>query len=510
MTDLLVREARVVPLDEAGPGAAPPEPVDVLVQGGTIALVGPDLWAPPGVAVLSAEGRWLLPGLWDQHVHLTQWALVAGRLDLSGTSGPGEVLDRVRGHLAAGWTPPATGLLTGYGYRSATWAEAPTVAALDEVTGSVPTVLISGDGHNGWLNTAALRFLGLPEREGPLLEAEWFEVYTRLGTLPGAERETERAVHDAVAAARARGVVGVVDLEWARTWEQWPRRYAAGLGPWRVRAGVYPDRLDEVVGAGLRTGQTLHGTGGLATMGPLKVITDGSLNTRTACCAEPYADAAALEHPTGVLNLTEGELTEVAARAAGAGLELALHAIGDRAVATVLDVFAATGARGSVEHAQLVRREDLARWAALPVRASVQPAHLLDDRTVAERCWPGRTDRAFVVRGLLEAGIEVVLGSDAPVSPLDPWLAVATAVHRGEPDEPAWHPEESLTPRQALAASVDGRRVAPGEPGDLVLLDEDPLAPGEPAEQARRLRRTPVAATVVAGHLAWVSGPPTG
>src|SRR5690606_27147927 len=156
MTDLLVREARVVPRDEAGPGAAPPEPVDVLVQGGTIALVGPDLWAPPGVAVLSAEGRWLLPGLWDQHVHLTQWAPVAGRLDLSGTSGPGEVLDRVRGHLAAGWTPPATGLLTGYGYRSATWAEAPTVAALDEVTGSVPTVLISGDGHNGWLNTAAL------------------------------------------------------------------------------------------------------------------------------------------------------------------------------------------------------------------------------------------------------------------------------------------------------------------------------------------------------------------
>jgi predicted amidohydrolase YtcJ len=484
--------------------------VDVLVQGGTIALVGPDLWAPPGVAVLSAEGRWLVPGLWDQHVHLTQWALVSSRLDLSGTSGPAEVLERVRARLAAGWTPPPTGLLTGFGHRSATWTEAPTVAALDAVTGSVPTVLISGDGHHGWLNTAAMRFLGLPQREGPLLEAEWFEVYTHLGTLPGAEREAERAVHDAVAAARSRGVVGVVDLEWARTWEQWPQRYAAGLGPWRVRTGVYPDRLDEVVGAGLRTGRTLPATGGLATMGPLKVITDGSLNTRTACCAEPYADAAGLEHPTGVLNLGAEELTDLATRAHAAGFELALHAIGDRAVSTVLDVFEATGARGSVEHAQLLAREDLPRWARLRVRASVQPAHLLDDRVVAEQCWPDRTDRVFVLRGLVGAGIEVVLGSDAPVSPLDPWLAVAAAVHRGDPDEPAWHPEEAITPRQALAASVDGRRVAPGEPGDLVLLDEDPLAPGEPADQARRLRGIQVAATVVAGHLAWVSGPPTG
>src|SRR5690606_18261868 len=108
----------VVPLDAGELQPAPGEPVDVLVQGGTIALVGPDLWAPPGVAVLSAEGRWLLPGLWDQHVHLTQWALVSSRLDLAGTSGPGEVLRRVAERLAAGWTPPPTGLLTGYGYRS--------------------------------------------------------------------------------------------------------------------------------------------------------------------------------------------------------------------------------------------------------------------------------------------------------------------------------------------------------------------------------------------------------
>src|SRR5690606_22343650 len=146
---------------------------------------------------------------------------------------------------------------------------------------------------------------------------------------------------------------------------------------------------------------------------------------------EPYADAADLAHPTGVLNLTEQELNEVAVRATGAGLQLALHAIGDRAVGTVLEVFAATGARGSVEHAQLVRWEDLARWVTVPVRASVQPAHLLDDRVVAEQCWPDRTDRAFVVRGLQEAGIEVVLGSDAPVAALDPWLTMATAVHRG-------------------------------------------------------------------------------
>ena len=91
--------------------------------------------------------------------------------------------------------------------------------------------------------------------------------------------------------------------------------------------------------------------------------------------------------------------------------------------------------------------------AALGVRASVQPAHLLDDRDVTERLWPGRSERCFPLRWMLDEGVDVVLGSDAPVSPLDPWLAVAAAVHRSGDEREPWHPEQSITVREALAAS---------------------------------------------------------
>ena len=166
-----------------------------------------------------------------------------------------------------------------------------------------------------------------------------------------------------------------------------------------------------------------------------------------------------------------------------------------------------TGAVGSVEHAQLVDLADVERWAALAdrVRASVQPAHLIDDRSVTEQCWPDRTHRTFTLRSFLDAGIELALGSDAPVSPLDPWLAMAAAVHRGDTSsgQESWHPEQEITAREALAASVDGQRLVPGAPGDVVLLDADPLAsPDAPsAERARVLREMTVSLTVLDGQV---------
>ena len=164
-----------------------------------------------------------------------------------------------------------------------------------------------------------------------------------------------------------------------------------------------------------------------------------------------------------------------------------MHAIGDRAVTEALAAFADTGARGGIEHVQLTTRDDVRRMADLGVRASVQPAHLLDDRDVTERLWPGRSERCFPLRWMLDDGVEVVLGSDAPVAVLDPWLAVAAAVHRSGDDRAPWHPEQSITPREALAASTDGLgTVAPGHPADLVLLDADPLdGAGDPAHAAR-------------------------
>ena len=148
-------------------------------------------------------------------------------------------------------------------------------------------------------------------------------------------------------------------------------------------------------------------------------------------------------------------------------------------------------------------RDDVALMGRLGVRASVQPAHLLDDRDVTELIWPDRADRCFPLRWMADDGVPMAFGSDAPVSPLDPWLAIAAAVHRSADDRPAWHGEQALTPREALAASVDGQGpVHAGARADLVLLDADPLdASGSTADQAARLRSMPVAATWVAGRL---------
>jgi predicted amidohydrolase YtcJ len=190
---------------------------------------------------------------------------------------------------------------------------------------------------------------------------------------------------------------------------------------------------------------------------------------------------------------------------------VATHAIGDRALMDALEAYDATGAVGSIEHAQLVRREALPHLARLGLRASVQPAHLLDDRDVTELCWPDRAGRCFAFRWMADAGVELALGSDAPVSPLDPWLAIAAAVHRSADERPPWHPEQSLTAREALAASVDGQgSVHAGMAADLVLLDADPLAPtadpsddsaDDSAARSAALRSMPVAATLVGGDI---------
>jgi predicted amidohydrolase YtcJ len=150
-----------------------------------------------------------------------------------------------------------------------------------------------------------------------------------------------------------------------------------------------------------------------------------------------------------------------------------------------------------------MRASDIDRMAALGLVASVQPAHLLDDRAVTAAIWgEERAARSFPLRGLVDAGVPLAMGSDAPVARLDPWLAMAAAVHRGEPDDAAWHPEQSLTAPEALAASTGGLgTVQPGQVADLALLDADPLEPGEPSEIAGRLRGMQVAATVVAGQM---------
>ncbi len=486
MADFLLRDVRLV---ELGKGRSWVGPVDVLVEQGSIREIGHSLDRPAGIEAYDAQGRWAIPGLWDQHVHLAQWTARRDRLDLAGTTSPDDALARVRAWLA---THP--GPLVGRGHRIGMWAEQPTVARLDEVAPDVPVVLIAGDAHHAWLNSRALRALGLPDREDVVAENEWYEAYTRIDTIVEPDVSPE-AYRRTLQQAAALGIVGVVDLERGQTAADWEERDS----PVRVRVATYADGLDEVIRAALRTGDPLPGSPDTVTMGPLKIISDGSLNTGTAWCCEEYADGSG----SGAPNQTPAELAGLLDRAHAHGLEVATHAIGDRALHEALTAYDATGASGSIEHAQLVRRDSVREMARLGLRASVQPAHLLDDRDPTELAWPDRAGRCFAFRWMLEDGVSLAFGSDAPVSPLDPWLAIAAAVHRSADDRPPWHPEQALTAREALAASVDGQgTLHAGMRADLVLLDADPLAPAaDTGEQAVRLRAMPVSLTLAAGEV---------
>ena len=492
--DLLLASARI----PAGLGGPEPssthrgsDPVDLLIRGGRIAAVVP-AGAPLGDVDAGAErlelgGRWVVPGLWDEHVHMTQWAIARRRVDVADAASAAEAAQRMR--AAAGGPGASAGeLLVGQGFRDGLWPDAPTSAVLDAAVPHRPVVIVSGDLHACWLNSPALERFGLAGHPSGLLrEDECFAVVPRLAEAPVAT--TDAWVAEAATAAAARGVVGVVDMEMPWSMAHWRRRMASGFDLLRVWASVYPGAIEEAVAAGIATGEAV---GPLLHMGYAKVITDGSLNTRTAYCVDPYPGTA----DRGVLSVPTDALLVFLRRAAEAGIAPAVHAIGDEANRLALDALEALGVGRAVapriEHAQLLRRADLPRFAASGIVASIQPEHAMDDRDVAEHHWAGRTERGYLVADLLGAGARVVFGSDAPVAPLDPWVGIAAAVTRTRGDREPWHPEQAISPVEAIACSAR-TRLRTGAPADLAVLDADPHDPAA-------LRTMPVAATLLAGR----------
>jgi predicted amidohydrolase YtcJ len=487
MSSLLLRQVRVVPVD--GPlGNPAADPVDVLIQDGVITEIGTGIETaarPRGAHVADGDGRWLIPGLWDAHVHLGQWALAARRLDLSRTSSPEDVLA-----LVARSARPGRPVI-GTGQRAGTWARPVTVAELDAACAAVPVVLINGDFHHAWMNTAALDALGLPRRDDIVTEAEWFAAYPRVAGLEGAA--TTADYRKVLGDAAAKGLVGLVDFEFGVPWSDWAQRWHEGCDLLRIRWSAYAGQLDAVRAAGLRSGACLPGADDRLTVGSLKIISDGSLGTRTAWCHEPYADTGGCGAP----NLPDDKLVALLDEARDDGLSVATHAIGDRALEAALAAYAATGARGTIEHAQLTTDRAITEMSRLGLGASVQPAHLLDDRQIMDRVWADRAERCFSLRSMIDHGIRLALGSDAPVAPLDPWLAIATAVHRGHPDDEPWQPGQAITVAEAITASADGRRIAVGQPGDVALIDSDPLASDAAGLTAMRVALTAVAGRIV-------------
>ncbi|MGB3909354.1 MAG: amidohydrolase family protein [Pseudolysinimonas sp.] len=426
----------------------------------------------PGEGDHDLEGRWVIPGLWDHHVHFGQWAMAARRLDLSPATSAAHAASLVRDALADSPLEPGVVFLAS-GFRDGLWPDTPVPELLE--FGDIPAALLSGDVHTLWTNRAALRMLGRPDEDWWLREQPAFDLTRRISTVPA--EVLDRWALDAARKAAARGVTGIVDFEMEDGPGSWARRFAAGFSGLRVRAAVYPHTPDlpDVASP-------------LYEVGPYKLFTDGSLNTRSAWCYDVYPGTG----DAGLPSYEPGGLLAAARAGVSRGLTPAIHAIGDRAVTEALDVFEQLGVPGSIEHVQLIRDADLPRFAALGIGASVQPEHAMDDRDVAEHYWAGRTGRAFAYRALLDAGAELSLGSDAPVAPLDPWITMAAAVTRTRDGRAPWHPEQAISALDALAAS--SRDIA----GDLVIVDADPTTPDN-------LREMPVHATMLGGG--WIHGP---
>jgi hypothetical protein len=458
--------------------------------------------------VVDLRGRVVVPGLNDAHVHFPSWSLAQDELSLEGCRSLDEALARVRDA-----DPVPGGVLRGFGWRSAAWAEQPTRQRLDEVTGDVQVALLAKDYHSLWLNSAALARAdgeldvegGVVERDsggeptGILREEAAWQFKERY--LTAGDDEYVDAMRRGLKLAAARGVTAVHDKDgWVGALRFWQRLEAGGALTLRVWQSLPADRLDALREVGLRSG---FGSG-LLRVGYLKVFMDGTLGSQTAL----MLDGSGVEITSG------GELAEIVLAAAAAGFPVAVHAIGDRANRAALDAFASTretwaplGLRPRIEHAQLLAPSDVERFAQLGVAASVQFSHAPSDRDLADRFWADKTTEAYAYRSLVDSGAVVANGSDAPIEELDPLAGIRAGVRRTIDAREPWHPEQALSVRQAFEATTVAPawlageerrrgRLLPGFAADLVVLDRDPWEDLD----AR------VIATMVAGR--WVHNPP--
>ena len=430
--------------------------------------------ASPSRERVDLAGRCVVPGFTDAHLHSVEWALSLRRLDLGSTRCHADV-------IAAVATEPGEGWIVGAGWRESLWPAGdprPHRLALDAATAR-PCALLAHDYHSLWLSSAAIAELGLPskgivDRDAGILreDASW----DTWGRLPHpSEPDLDAAMRAAVAAAHRRGVTGVHDFQRDRGLASW-QRISARL---RVWASLPAARLDEIVELGLRSGL---GDDYLQ-IGMVKAFADGTLGSRTASMLEPFADGG-----TGEALLGHDELIELADRCGRAGLDLAVHAIGDAANRAVLDALEATrsswqpqGCRPRIEHCQLLDPADVPRFAALGVIASMQPCHAPSDRLVAEAAWGSRCETAYALGSLHRTGAKLCFSSDAPIEPVDPLGGVQAAVTRDWPAAEAIPPAVALDGFWAGAAwarHAEHRsgRLLPGYDADLVVLERDPLA----------------------------------
>lgn len=263
-------------------------------------------------------------------------------------------------------------------------------------------------------------------------------------------------------APRSLGVTEIVDLEMTFNIPAWQRRCASGFSTLRIHAGVYEEHIDAALKEGYKTGDDVVGCGGLVKVGPYKIITDGSLGSQTAYCHEAYPGTP---DNFGLLTYEKPKLADMIKKGCENSFKMAIHAIGDHAnhltLTTVRETLQQHGLLllkgSSIEHAQLLDFDDLPLFKELDLVASIQPCHLVDDRDLCHKFWPGREGRAYPFKSIVDAGIPVKMGSDAPIAPLHPWEAMAVAVSRSGEGEESLGPfceEQIIDVKTAYSAST--------------------------------------------------------
>ncbi|WP_420719873.1 amidohydrolase [Novosphingobium aerophilum] len=478
---------------------------------------------------VDGKGRVIVPGMIDAHGHVMGTGFAKMTLDLSATKSLDEALSRVAAWAAA--HPDAPWIL-GSGWNQVQWGldRMPTAAELDRVTGGRPAWLTRVDGHAGWANGAAisaagitattatppggeiLRITGGKQPSGVFVDGAMPLIETKLPKPRPEDRDT--ALGEAQLALLAQGVTAIADM--GTSIEDWQAmRRAADSGHLRIRIVSYADGIDNMaLIGGPRPTPWLYED--RLKMNGVKLYLDGALGSRGAWLKRPYADAP---NNKGLPRLNETQLGNLMSRAAMDHFQVAVHAIGDQANATVLDSIQDLSAtykgdrRWRIEHAQIVDPADIARFGKFGTIASMQPQHEASDRTMAEaRLGPDRLAGAYAWKSIAAAGATLAFGSDTPVEPSQPFVGLAVAITRqGADGQPfnGWQPQEALSREAALNAYTTGAayamfaedrlgRIAKGYRADFLFVDADPML-----ATPEKLRATRVLETWIGGQLAW-------
>jgi len=475
------------------------------------------------------RGRFVLPGLIDAHGHLRGLAEARLNVDLADARSADDAAQRVAAHSAV--RAPGQWIV-GRGWDQTRWPgqRFPDRQALDALVPDTPVALTRVDGHALWVNSAALTVAGIDDTTpdppggrilrdaaghatGILLDAAADRVRKLVPPLDDAT--LREALSDAARLCASVGLTGVHEMgvdqrqivayraliESGDT-RRFPLRLLAAInGPgdtWREWRERGPER---------RYGDRLS-------VSAIKLYADGALGSRGAALLEPYADDP---DNTGLELASATDLERWTRDAVAAGFQVCIHAIGDRANRTVLDVYERVLAdhpghdlRLRVEHAQVLAADEIPRFARLGVIASMQPRHCTSDAPwVESRLGPTRARRAYAWRLLLESGAIIAGGSDFPVEPPDPLLGIAAAVTRQPEHGAPFYPAQRMTRREAVRAftrnaayaGFDEDRLGTLEPGkcaDFVVLDRDIFAC--PAEE---IAATRVLMTVLGGDVVY-------